>query len=134
MMKLRNLTPHPIVLRVDGKDYTLPPDGDPPRVETVSTPAGTLPVLVEWDAGDEVNPARGWDVVNILVPLLEEGLGEVVGLPVPEEGTILIVSQIVARIVARDEDDWHDLVYPAELIRDDTGRVVAAGALARPRR
>lgn len=105
--KLRNLTPHSVTLhRTDGSVETIQPEGLVPRAEMETVQTGTL-------AGVPVRITRPSRVVD---------------LPPPEEGTMLIVSRVVAS-AAPDRDD---LVFPDELVRDDQGRVVGCRAFGRP--
>lgn len=104
---IRNLTPHPVTLVVDGQTITLPPDGAPPRVSTAETPAGTA----------TVNGTQ--------VPIVQVSTGDLEGLPAQQPGVYLLVS----RMVAEAAPHRRDLVIPHGLVRDDTGRVVGCSAL-----
>lgn len=104
---IRNLTPHPVNLVVDGQTITLPPDGAPPRVSTTETPAGAV----------AVNGTQ--------VPIVQVGTGDLVGLPDQQPGVLLVVS----RMVAEAAPHRRDLVIPHGLVRDDAGRVVGCSAL-----
>ena len=59
------------------------------------------------------------------VPLITQTFGEVVGLPAPEEGKFYIVSALVRAACP----DRYDLGSPAELVRDDAGRIIGCRAL-----
>ena len=74
-MKIRNLTPHTINLLVGDKFVEYPPDGPAPRVSEHH-------VEIEGDF-----PFKAVKVEY----------GDIVDLPDPEEGTILVVSKMVAR-------------------------------------
>src|SRR5690554_1022699 len=104
---IRNLTPHPVTLILDGRTVTLPPDGAPPRVSTTETPAGAV----------AVDGAQ--------VPIVQVGTGDLDGLPDQQPGVWLIVS----RTVAEAAPHRRDLVIPHGLVRDDAGRVVGCSAL-----
>src|SRR5690554_3370931 len=104
---IRNLTPHPVNLILDGHTITLPPDGTPPRVATTETPAGTVAV----DGAE--------------VPVVQVGTGDLEGLPDQQPGVWLLVS----RMVAEAAPHRRDLVIPHGLVRDDVGRVVGCSAL-----
>jgi hypothetical protein len=107
---IKNLTPHPIVLRSGDTDTTIAPSGTVARVS--STP-GTVVGEV---GGVPIYSAPTW--------------GEVLDLPATEAGVVLIVSAIVAaRCSGR-----HDVVSPGTgpndgAIRDDAGRIVAVTRL-----
>lgn len=104
---IRNLTPHPVTLVVDGQTITLPPDGTPPRVSTTETPAGAA------------------SVNGVQVPIFQVGTGDLVGLPDQQPGVYLLVS----RMVAEAAPHRRDLLVPHGLVRDDAGRVVGCSAL-----
>lgn len=101
-MKIRNLTPHPLVLGGVG----LQPEGVVPRVkvrrEMVITADKELPVPV--------------------YATVAEGISD---LPAKESGVLLIVSRVVAE-AARERSD---LVFPDELVRDPEGNVIGARSL-----
>jgi len=91
---LVNLTPHAINLP-DG--VIIPPSGKIARVEMVTEDVDTvngIPLTVSWAVGP-------------------------VNLPEPCEGTLFIVSRMVAAAAERE-----DLVFPGELERDENGRVI----------
>ncbi len=52
--------------------------------------------------------------------------GEVTNLPEASDGTLLIVS----RVVADASPARHDLVVPDQLVRNDAGQVVGAKSLS----
>ena len=103
MEKIRNFTPHEIVIiGEDGKETRYPSEGMA-RVTTVSRSMGKF-------AG---------------VPLVKVGFGEVEGLPPVKSRTLVIVSRIV-----RDAcPDRGDLAVPTDFVRDEKGRIVGAQAL-----
>jgi len=108
-MELVNLTPHAINLHLPaGRVLTIPSSGEVARVATEATEAGEI-----W-AG-RCNP----------VPIITQTFGEVCGLPDPEEGKFFIVSALVrAACPGR-----YDLGSPADLVRDDAGRIIGCKAL-----
>ena len=103
-MNIKNLTPHPIAIELaDGQRVTFAPAGAPARVST---------------SQEEVGQVAG-------IPLRRTAWGEVQGLPAPEEGTIYIVSALVADRARRP-----DVVSPdtgPTAIREG-GQVVAVRA------
>ena len=103
-MKIRNLTPHTINLLVGDKFVEYPPDGPAPRVSEHH-------VEIEGDF-----PFKAVKVEY----------GDIVDLPDPEEGTILVVSKMCADARPKRRDLW----YPAKLLRDDKGVITGCEALA----
>ena len=103
-VRLVNLTPHPVVVRWDSGEVSLPSEGLV-RVEEESENAGEV-------AGVPVSFVRP---------------GRLVGLPEPTPNTYYVVSRIVAQAaVERD-----DLLFPFGEIRDANGRIVAVAGLGR---
>lgn len=128
--KIINLTPHKVVLRskicsvcganqlhnqkvhctecdelVGWVDNSVNPEPTPARVASASTTTG------------EVNG----------IPLISQKFEEVTGLPQAKKDTIFIVSRMVMAACPSRQD----LCCPADLIRNDTGDIVACGALER---
>jgi hypothetical protein len=106
---LVNLTPHPVVLRRNGIDVTIPPNG------TVCRVASTPGVLVDDTGPVPIYGSPEW--------------GDVEGLPPPHASTVYIVSGLVAGRV-----DRRDVVSPGTgpadgAIRDTDGRIVAVTRL-----
>ena len=100
-MKILNYTPHAIVVRLaDGTDRAFPPSGVVARVKTTDVPL---------EAVDGI-------------PTVRMTFGEVEGLLPEEEGTICIVSSLVAQASGRS-----DLIAPntgPTAIREN-GQIVA---------
>ena len=106
-MKLINLTPHPINLPAG----TIQPSG---QVARVSVSHGFSRHI----------DAEGLGDVKLVLPTY----GDVEDLPGPTDDTFYIVSTPVQQACP----DRDDLLVPADLIRDDQGRIVGANALALP--
>lgn len=108
-MKYMNLTPHAITIMPDGSvPLVVPASGQLARVSTRTVQTGTV---------------NGW------IPVTETEYGSVEGLPAPEDGTIYIVSALVAgRCKERD-----DVFIPNESVRDDKGRIIGCKSLGRVR-
>jgi hypothetical protein len=122
-MRLRNLTPHEVVLRDhDDRPVTLAPEGIVPRREVVRRDGGLL--VVAGTDHDDWAPTMAPDAT---LHVSVEALGPVTGLPDPVPGVALIVSRLVAEAVP----DRGDVFAPGELIRDSTGRIIAARGLCR---
>lgn len=108
-MRLVNLTPHAIKIIGDDSMTVIPPDGTVARVSQRDLFDGFLEV------GDR------------MIPSYHTIFGEVTGLPDEVEGTIYIVSAMVAKAIP----GRRDLYSPAGLIRDENGNVIGCRGLAR---
>lgn len=119
-MRLKNLTPHPIVLV--GREITGPAEWT--ETETTVPPSGTVARVGSIPGEVAERVAHG-------VPVMTAPTwGEVEGLPAPEPGVLLIVSGLVAgRCVGRA-----DVVSPGtgpadEPIRNSDGQIFAVTRL-----
>lgn len=101
-MKLRNFTPHDPLTAVlpDGTRLVLPQEGMA-RCEEHHVETGV------------VSP-------DLPMPTTEIRYGDVTGLPEPEEGVFLIVSQLVVQALP----ERHDVGFPAGLVRNEVGDIV----------
>ena len=112
-----NLTPHPIVVRlfdsVRGEEFDLvfPPSGRVARVKAESWPLGYL----------APTPMGGVALV------VRSSFGEIEGLPEPEEGTLFLVSALVAQAAAKAGrlDVLAPDTGPDSAIRNEDGQIVA---------
>lgn len=107
-MLIRNLTPHVVTIRTDAGSMDIEPVGVVPRV------------------GQETVPLGAVDVDGFLVPIARSRATDVVDLPPPVDGTLLVVSRVLAEACP----DRDDLVVPDGLLRDDQGRVTGATRLS----
>lgn len=107
--RVLNLTPHPVEVTVGGESTRLDVAGPAARVTETASPLTTV------DSG------------GVRIPIVSAVACEVVHLPTPRAGTVLIVSRAVAAACP----DRLDLVVPFDEIRDARGRVVGCRALAR---
>ena len=110
MTSLLNCTEHDVVITFGRKQFTIKPCGVCPRVESRTSIEGMVGAI----------------------PIMSVDLYGISDLPDKQEGTLLIVSRMVADAgqgLGRD-----DLVYPVNLIRDDKGRVVGAEGLGYTKR
>ena len=100
-----NATPHAVVLMDNNNAVikTFAPSGICPRCSVSRQVIG------------EVNG----------IPVNRSVFGEVVGLPEYEEGTIYIVSRVVAEAARRS-----DLFVVDDAVRDEQGRIIGCRALA----
>jgi hypothetical protein len=103
-MRFVNLTPHALNIHTPSSVVTIAPSGEVARVATVSV---------------EAAPVGG-------VPTVTTTFGEVAGLPDPEEGTVFIVSGMVASAAPRG-----DVMSPGDLVRDASGRPIGCKGLRR---
>lgn len=99
-----NLTPHSLNIHTGNGVVTIAPSGEVARVATVSV---------------EADPIGG-------IPTVTTSFGEVTGLPEPVEGTLFIVSGMVASAAPRE-----DVLSPGDLVRDESGRPVGCQGLRR---
>ena len=127
-----NLTPHTInfIIRHSleiGRDeigipkyiqedriYSLPPSGIVARCKTDRQQVDSI----------VAQNVDGWDIT---VPITSAKFGEVEGLPEPQEGTIFIVSNLVAQAVP----DREDVFFPDDLVRDENGNIIGCRALGK---
>lgn len=103
--KIINATPHAINIMDNGNNViqTLEPSGICPRCSVER---------------ETVNSING-------IPVNRSVFGDVVGLPDYKEGTIYIVSRVVAEAAKRP-----DLYIVDDAVRDDAGRIIGCRALA----
>lgn len=106
---LVNLTPHTVILELDGEHIEIPPSGKVARV--------ALHVQSEY--------VVRYDGVRIPVSAVRPGL--INGLPDPRDGVCYIVSQLVAQVAPHRTD----LLVPDtdKALRDKHGRIVAVPGL-----
>lgn len=101
-MNIINCTPHEVNI-VNGP--TIPPSGIIARVTATTVTIG------------EVDG----------IPVTTTAFGQVENLPEPEEGTIYIVSSLVAQRCR----DRNDVFIPNESVRDENGRIIGCRSLGR---
>jgi hypothetical protein len=114
LVKLVNLTPHPITLVTGDFRLTIPPSGQVARREEKTVFCGNLDVAAE-----------GFFNNNFPVRLVRTEYGEVTGLPEPQPGTMYIVSAMVRQAVP----DRRDVVSPGALVRDAEDKVIGCQEL-----
>ena len=104
MERIINMTPHVVnIVNVDGKEIARFESTGQIRLSSRTIPVGRV-------AG---------------VSLTKTIFGEPEGLPDFSEGTFYIVSQIVKSALP----DRTDLLVPAEVVRDDSGRIIGCRSL-----
>lgn len=107
---LTNLTPHAVTMLLDNnQQIIIPPSGQLARVTSHTVAVGE--VLCDGKK----------------IPVTGTSYGEVEGLPAPSEGTIYIVSSLVA---SRCKERT-DVFIPNESVRDDQGRIIGCRSLGR---
>lgn len=108
-MKVVNLTPHDIVVRLAKKDLIYPASGKSARVAINATEQD--PLVVDGDK----------------IPIVVNNYGSV-DAPAPEDGTIYLVS-LQALEACKRPDMLAPDTSPAGVVRDPSGRVVAVRRL-----
>jgi len=108
MSTLVNLTPHEVVLVRGETHLVVPPSGTIARAATTRQQVDVL------------------DVDGTTIPVNRVAFGQVENLPDPAEGVWYIVSSIVAQALPERQD----LLVPDDTVRDESGRIVGARALA----
>lgn len=107
-VEIVNLTPHAITLvgcGLNGADLVILPSGIVARASAKTVRCGDLGII----------------------PVTTTEYGEVKNLPDPEEGTIYIVSSLVAQR-CRNRDD---VFIPNESVRDSEGRIIGCKSLGK---
>lgn len=106
MEQIINMTPHPVnIVDADGNNvFTFPKGENTIRLSVSVKKTGVL----------------GQDI-----PVSETIFGEPVGLPEYKLGTFYIVSQLVKSALV----DRHDLLVPAEVVRDSNGNILGCQSL-----
>ena len=109
-MKLKNFTPHNVVIVIN-------------ELEKIAIPSDGIARVTETKS---ITPSI--DVDGVVIETFTSSFGEVENLPPQEEGVMVIVSALVADATkGRD-----DLLVPGELVRDDGGNIVGCKSLRRP--
>ena len=104
-MKMINLTPHAVTIVKETGNLVIEPSGMLARV------AAKIVTIGEIDG----------------IPVTTTEFGEVENLPEPEEGTIYIVSSLVAQRCTHRGD----VFIPNEAVRDEAGRIIGCKSLGR---
>ena len=108
-VRLVNLTPHPIDIRIGDAVIGLPAADRPARLVGYSEHCGNIRV----DGSD--------------VPVMLHRYSRVDDLPAAQDGVRYVVSQLVLDFA----DDRPDLLTPTDLVRDAHGNIIGCRALAR---
>lgn len=102
-MELVNLTPHTINLVTDSGVKVIPASGTIARVEQTTT------LVKEVDG----------------IPMVQSHWGDLLDLPDPKEGTMYIVSAMVAN-AAKSKGRVQDVVCPGDFVRNEQGQIQGA--------
>lgn len=115
-MLLRNLTPHPInILGENGLVITIKNEGTPARVaQDITETNMSLPLT---------------ENISINVYLKETKNSKITNLPEPEEGTVYIVSTLVAQLACRPDVIAPLTDHTAE--RDETDNIIGVRGFRR---
>lgn len=103
VIRIINLTPHDITLIKGDEQEVFPKSIAPARVATTKKVVGTL-------NGSPINSTA---------------FGAVENLPEPQEGTVYIVSAIVAQAV---KDNRNDCFIVDETVRNEAGQIIGCKA------
>lgn len=111
MTAIINLTPHGVnILGQDGHTVLVvpPPSGDVARVATID------------------QPMNGLVIDGATIPVSSPTMGDVVGLPAPQQGVVLLVSALVRAAVPGRAD----VVSPGPLVRGQDGQPIGCRGLS----
>lgn len=100
-----NLTPHEVNIITENNTITIHTSGNIARCKTERNMIGNI---------------NG-------IPVTSTVLGEVEGLPEPQEGTIYVVSSLVAQACK----DRTDIFIPDDTVRDGEGKIIGCRSLGR---
>lgn len=111
-MKFVNLTPHSISII---RSHTAAAE----TKKSIILPSGQV-------ARCEIHKELCGYIENI--PVYQTSYGEVQGLPSAQEGTVYIVSTIVAEACKEQRDD---LLVPFDFLRDEAGNIIGCQAFSK---
>ena len=109
-MKLKNFTPHNVVIVMNETTKIVIPSDGIARVTETKTVAPSI------------------DVDGVIIETFVSSFGEVENLPPQEDGIMVIVSAMAADAAK----DRNDLLVPGELVRDNDGNIIGCKSLRRP--
>jgi len=109
-----NLTPHPVTIFDNGFSEHM-------DMILAVEPSGTVARLIE-----TVRPDGSIDGM----PAVSVALGEVSGLPEPQEGVTYIVSMPTLMGMRAAGNTRSDVRYPFDQVRDGNGRIIGCKGLA----
>ena len=120
-MKLKNFTPHNVVIINESTKIVIPSDGIA-RVTETKTVAPSIDVVGNNVFLFNIPP------IPVVIKTFTSAFGEVENLPPQEDGVMVIVSAMVASAAK----DRNDLLVPGELVRDNDGNIIGCKSLRRP--
>ena len=144
--KIRNFTPHDVTVVMESGSLTFPSEGvarcattreviDVVYTREPGSPCGRCGNMSDSTTCDYAivsdvfqNESKGQCPPLLSIKINSTSFGEVDGLPEPQEGTIFIVSALVAQAL---KGVRNDLVIPDDTVRDEQGRIIGCRALAR---
>ena len=109
-MKLKNFTPHNVVIVMNETTKIVIPSDGIARVTETKTATPSI------------------DVDGVVIETFKSSFGEVENLPPQEDGVMVIVSAMAADAAK----DRNDLLVPGELVRDNDGNIIGCKSLRRP--
>ena len=109
-MKLKNFTPHNVVIVMNETTKIVIPSDGIARVTETKTATPSI------------------DVDGVVIETFKSSFGEVENLPPQEDGVMVIVSAMAASAAK----DRNDLLVPGELVRDNDGNIIGCKSLRRP--
>ena len=109
-MKLKNFTPHNVVIVMNETTKIVIPSDGIARVTETKTATPSI------------------DVDGVAIETFKSSFGEVENLPPQEDGVMVIVSAMAADAAK----DRNDLLVPGELVRDNDGNIIGCKSLRRP--
>ena len=137
-MKIINLTPHPLVLKLpcavcNGEGRCAHPECADHYGQITTEIASSGIARCEEHAVEvgEISTATLEHVATgrpyVLIPVVTTVYGKVTGLPEPQTGVIYVVSSITAQACR----DRNDVYVPARVVRDGLGRIIGCAGLGR---
>lgn len=114
-MKLINVTPHRIDLIIEHHSIIIPPSGIIARCSVETAPQQPI--------------TSSFDGIDFDVPFSKSSLGDIVGLPAPQEGVLYISSVVVAQKCK--EIGRNDVIVP-EVLRDQSGNIYGCKGFYQP--
>lgn len=102
---IKNLTPHPVTILAEDRTVVIPPSGIVARVQSNVESLGTM------DG----------------VPVTRTNYADITDLPEPEDGVLYITSCLVAQACP----ERTDVLFPNEIVRDESKRVIGCKSLGR---
>ena len=144
--KVRNFTPHDVTVVLETGSLVFPSEGiarcttkreviDVVYTREPGSPCGRCGNMSDSTTCDYAitpdvfqNESKGQCPPLFSIKINSTSFGEVEGLPAPEDGTLFIVSALVAQAL---KGVRNDLVVPDDTVRDDRGVIIGCKSFAR---